>query len=58
MPFLAEERVDEAVVGYLVESYSIAPYRLQAEGWGESDLLDPAKPNSGMNRRVEVRAQQ
>ena len=50
------ERRAHAVVGYLVESYSIAPNRLQAEGWGESDLLDPAKPNSGMNRRVEVRA--
>ena len=54
---LSEHRA-QAVVGYLVESYSIAPNRLQAEGWGESDLLDPAKPNSGMNRRVEVRAQQ
>ena len=52
------ERRAQAVVGYLVESYSIAPNRLQAEGWGESHLLDPAKPNSGMNRRVEVRAQQ
>ena len=54
---LSEHRA-QAVVGYLVESYSIAPNRLQAEGWGESHLLDPAKPNSGMNRRVEVRAQQ
>ena len=51
------ERRAQAVVDYLVESYSIGPDRLQAEGWGESHLLDPGKPTSGTNRRVEVRAQ-
>ena len=51
------ERRAEAVVEYLIESHSIAPERLQAEGQGESNLLDPAKPNSSINRRIEVRAQ-
>ena len=48
------ERRAESVVNYLIESYSIAPDRLEAEGFGESKLLDQAKPNSGINRRVEV----
>ena len=48
------ERRAESVVNYLIESYSIAPDRLEAEGFGESKLLDQAKPNSGVNRRVEV----
>ena len=51
------ERRAQAVVDYLVEGYSITPDRLAAEGWGETSLADPVRPNSGANRRVEVRAQ-
>jgi outer membrane protein OmpA-like peptidoglycan-associated protein len=51
------ERRAQAVVEYLVEGYSIPPDRLEAEGWGKTKLLDPARPTSGVNRRVEVRAQ-
>ena len=50
------ERRAQAVVDYLVEGHSIAPGRLAAEGWGETSLLDPARPTSSVNRRVEVRA--
>lgn len=50
---LSEKRA-QSVVEYLIESYSIEPDRLEAEGYGESKLLDTAKPNSGVNRRVEV----
>ena len=46
-----------AVVGYLVTEYSITPTRLQAVGFGEEDLIDPANPASGKNRRVEVKTE-
>ena len=52
---LSQKRA-EAVVGYLVEEYSITSDRLQAVGYGEEDLVDPSNPNSGKNRRVEVKA--
>lgn len=45
----------EAVVSYLTGNFQIEPERLRAVGFGERELLDPAKPASGTNRRVEVR---
>ena len=33
----------------------IDPKRLDARGFGEDELLDPANPRSGANRRVEIR---
>ena len=53
---LSQKRA-EAVVGYLVTEYSITPTRLQAVGFGEEDLIDPANPASGKNRRVEVKTE-
>ena len=53
---LSQKRA-EAVVGYLVTEYSITPTRLEAVGFGEEALMDPANPGSGNNRRVEVKAE-
>lgn len=47
-----------SVVSYLTKDFGIAPDRLRAEGYGEKALADPASPDSGVNRRVEVRTLQ
>ncbi len=39
---------------YLVTQFGIAPARLSAKGYGKSQLLDPANPEDGVNRRVQV----
>jgi len=54
---LSQKRA-EAVVSYLVSQYAIAPGRLQAMGYGEEELIDPADPANWKNRRVEVSAEQ
>lgn len=43
-----------AVRSYLI-SQGVDASRLQAKGYGSSDLADPAHPKSGANRRVEAR---
>jgi outer membrane protein OmpA-like peptidoglycan-associated protein len=48
------ERRAEAVRSYLVTQFGIAPERLTAKGYGKSQLLDPARPEDGVNRRVQV----
>lgn len=48
------ERRAEAVRRYLVARHGIAPTRLSAVGHGKSLLLDPARPEDGVNRRVQV----
>jgi outer membrane protein OmpA-like peptidoglycan-associated protein len=48
------ERRAEAVRRYLVARHGVAPARLSALGYGESRLLDPARPEDGVNRRVQV----
>ncbi len=48
------ERRAEAVRRYLVSRHGIAPARLSAIGHGKSLLLDPARPEDGVNRRVQV----
>jgi len=48
------ERRAEAVSHYLVTQFGIAPARLSAKGYGKSQLLDPANPEDGVNRRVQV----
>ncbi|MCC2113929.1 MAG: OmpA family protein [Hyphomicrobiales bacterium] len=47
-------RRSKSVKNFLVESFAVDPGRLRAKGWGESRLKDPAHPNAGINRRVEV----
>lgn len=47
------ERRAAAVRAYLVE-HGIDADRLTSEGKGESQLLNPRNPNSGVNRRVEI----
>lgn len=48
------QRRAEAVRAYLVENFGISPSRLQARGFGEQRLKEPAAPNSPANRRVEL----
>jgi OmpA-OmpF porin, OOP family len=43
-----------AVREYLARVHGIPRYRLAIKGWGRSRLKDPANPESGINRRVEV----
>ena len=54
---LLSQRRAASVVEFLTQGYSIAPDRLEAVGYGEAQLADPADPASGKNRRVEVRAE-
>jgi outer membrane protein OmpA-like peptidoglycan-associated protein len=48
------ERRAEAVRDYMVRQFRIAPQRLSAKGYGKSQLLDPSRPEDGVNRRVQV----
>ena len=48
------ERRAGAVRDYLIKQYGIAAERLSAKGYGKSQLLDPARPDDGVNRRVQV----
>jgi tetratricopeptide (TPR) repeat protein len=50
---LSERRAD-AVRRYLIAQYGIATSRLSSIGYGSSQLLDPARPEDGVNRRVQV----
>jgi len=50
---LSEQRA-EAVRNYLIERYGVPADRLTAEGFGLTQLLDPANPASAVNRRVEI----
>lgn len=51
--WLSERRALSAKA-YLVENFSIAPERLIAVGFGETQLRDPDHPRAAINRRVEV----
>ncbi len=50
---LSEKRA-MAVVDHLITAYEIDPARLVAIGYGKSRLLDPDKPDAGVNRRVQI----
>jgi outer membrane protein OmpA-like peptidoglycan-associated protein len=50
---LSEQRA-KAVRDYFVNESGIDAERLTPVGRGETDLLDPESPNSGMNRRVKI----
>ena len=54
---LLSQRRAAAAVDLLTHVYSIEPDRLTAVGFGEAQLADPANPDSGKNRRVEVRVE-
>jgi outer membrane protein OmpA-like peptidoglycan-associated protein len=54
---LLSHRRAAAAVDLLTQVYSIEPDRLSAVGFGEAQLADPANPDSGRNRRVEVRVE-
>jgi outer membrane protein OmpA-like peptidoglycan-associated protein len=43
-----------AVREFLMSNFAIGSAQLVAEGFGEQDLKDPANPDSGDNRRVEI----
>lgn len=43
-----------AVRDYLLSNFDIDPARLDARGFGEQRLKDPANPRSAANRRVEL----
>ena len=43
-----------AVREHLISTHRVAGTRLQAVGYGETRLLDPANPRSGANRRVQI----
>jgi outer membrane protein OmpA-like peptidoglycan-associated protein len=48
------ERRARSVRGFLIEKYGVDASRLEAVGYGESQLLDPTRPEDGVNRRVQV----
>lgn len=48
------QRRAASVKAYLIEKYAIAVPRLATTGYGESQLLDPSRPEDGINRRVQV----
>lgn len=50
---LSEQRA-KAVVDHLVFYSEVPAARLTSIGYGKSRLLDPAKPDDGVNRRVQI----
>jgi outer membrane protein OmpA-like peptidoglycan-associated protein len=48
------ERRASAVRNYLVFQYDIEPARIETIGYGKSLLVDPTRPEEGINRRVQV----
>ena len=50
---LSQKRAD-AIRNALVSFFRVQPERLKAFGLGEEQLKDPANPDSGVNRRVQL----
>jgi outer membrane protein OmpA-like peptidoglycan-associated protein len=48
------KRRAEAVRSHLVQFYAIAAARLEADGKGKTQLIDPSHPENGINRRVQI----
>lgn len=48
------ERRAASVRNYLVFQYDLETSRIDVEGFGKTQLLDPSKPEDGINRRVQV----
>jgi outer membrane protein OmpA-like peptidoglycan-associated protein len=52
--WLSQERAG-SVVSYLASQHGVESQRLQAIGFGEREMADAQNPQSGVNRRVEIR---
>ena len=48
------ERRAQAVKSYLITQFGIDSALLTARGFGKSQLLDPSRPEDGVNRRVQI----
>lgn len=48
------ERRAATVQRYLIQTYGITSSRLASKGMGRSELLDPSRPDDGINRRVQI----
>ncbi len=48
------ERRAESVRQYLIAQFGVDAGHLTAKGFGKQQLLDPAHPEDGVNRRVQV----
>jgi outer membrane protein OmpA-like peptidoglycan-associated protein len=48
------ERRAAAVRSYMTSQFGITPTRLSSVGYGKTRLLDPSRPEDGVNRRVQV----
>jgi outer membrane protein OmpA-like peptidoglycan-associated protein len=48
------QRRAEGVRQYLIAQFGVEPTRLTAKGFGKQQLLDPSRPEDGVNRRVQV----
>lgn len=48
------ERRAESVRQYLIGQYGVETEHLTAKGFGKQQLLDPTRPEDGVNRRVQV----
>jgi outer membrane protein OmpA-like peptidoglycan-associated protein len=48
------ERRAESVRKYLLDQFAIDASRMTARGFGKTRLLDPSRPEDGVNRRVQV----
>jgi len=48
------ERRAESVRQYLIAQFAIDAKRVNARGFGKSRLMDPSRPEDGVNRRVQV----
>jgi outer membrane protein OmpA-like peptidoglycan-associated protein len=51
---LLSQRRADAIRDILVNTFKIAPKRLQSVGLGEEQLLDPARPNAPVNNQVQI----
>jgi outer membrane protein OmpA-like peptidoglycan-associated protein len=48
------ERRAQAVRQYLIARFGVEARQVSAVGYGKSQLLDPSRPEDGVNRRVQV----
>jgi OOP family OmpA-OmpF porin len=51
---LLSQRRADAIRDILINTFKIAPKRLQSVGLGEEQLLDPARPNAPANNQVQI----